>query len=109
MPAVVVLTAVLVAFAVLAAFAMLAAFAVLVLRAELAGIVARLHGLAGVLGRERPEVLIRAPGVAAGLPRRPLRPAVPPGGVLGYARRLGHAIVRQAQGIAPLAGIPGPA
>ena len=94
----------------IAASAMLAAFAVLVLRAELAGIVARLHGLAGVLRRERrPEVLIRAPGVVAGRPRRPLRPAVPPGGVLGYGRRLGHAIVRQAQGIARLAGIPGPA
>ena len=86
-----------------------AAFAVLVLRAELAGIVTRPHGLAGVLGRERPEVLIRAPGVAAGLLRRPLRPAVPPGEVLGYARRLGHGIVGQAQGIAPLVRFPGPA
>ena len=148
MAAVLVLAAVLGALGILVALAALATFAMLVLRAELAGVVAGLRGLAEVplrgfgaggplgraprripgaarvlrpgrpglpvpglmmprlvLGRQRPEGLIRAPGVTAGRRRR-LRP-LPHGRVLGYARRLGHAIVRPAPGIAPPAGILG--
>ena len=56
--------AVLAVLAVLAMLAVLAAFAGLVPRAELAGVVAGLRGLA-VLGWQRPEVLIRTPGVTA--------------------------------------------
>jgi hypothetical protein len=50
-----------------------------------------------VSGRRRPAVLIRAPGVPAGQPWRPLRPL----GILRCTRRLRQAGVLQAPGIPP--------